>query len=71
MHRVRRVMLAVIVTGGLSGAGVAAFAPSATAAPIVCPGGQTATRTSDGWACVNNGNNDTGAGRHKGTGDRI
>ena len=23
------------------------------------------------WACVNNGGNDSGAGHHKGTGDKI
>lgn len=46
-------------------------APAANAAPITCPGGQTAQKTSSGWDCVNNGGNDTGAGRHKGTDAKV
>jgi hypothetical protein len=47
-------------------------AAPANAAPITCPGGQSAEKTGPGeWDCVNNGGNDTGAGRHKGTGDRV
>jgi hypothetical protein len=71
MRQVRRVVIGLVVTAGLSGAGVATFAPSATAAPITCPGGQTVTKTSSGWDCVNGGGNDTGAGRHKGNGDKV
>ncbi|GAA4286982.1 hypothetical protein [Georgenia daeguensis] len=38
-----------------------ASATTASAAPITCPGGQTATKTADGWDCVNNGGNDSNA----------
>jgi hypothetical protein len=43
--------LMVLLTLGLVNA------PAASAAPITCPGGQTATKTSTGWDCVNNGGN--------------
>lgn len=33
-------------------------APAANAAPIDCPDGQTATKTSSGWDCVNKAGND-------------
>jgi hypothetical protein len=33
----------------------------ALAAPIDCPNGQTATKVSGGWACVNNGGNQSNA----------
>ncbi|NUT37393.1 MAG: hypothetical protein HOV79_30470 [Hamadaea sp.] len=36
-------------------------ATAATAAPITCPGGQTVTKTSGGWDCVNNGGNTSNA----------
>lgn len=36
-------------------------AGSAAAAPITCPGGQTVTKTSSGWDCVNNGGNTSNA----------
>jgi hypothetical protein len=36
-------------------------APSASAAPITCPGGQTATKVAGGWDCVNNGGNTSNA----------
>lgn len=36
-------------------------ATSASAAPITCPGSQTATKTSSGWDCVNNGGNTSNA----------
>jgi ABC-type sugar transport system substrate-binding protein len=57
----------------LAAIAVAAMAAaSASAAPITCPGGQTAQQTSPGtWQCVNNGDNASGAGRHKGTDARI
>jgi hypothetical protein len=71
MKRIRRVALSVAVVGGLSGGALVALAPSAGAAPITCPSGQSVTKTSDGWACQNNGGNPTGAARHKGTGDKI
>ncbi|HCT78283.1 MAG TPA: hypothetical protein DGT23_17245 [Micromonosporaceae bacterium] len=36
-------------------------ATSASAAPITCPGSQTATKTSGGWDCVNKGDNTSNA----------
>jgi len=36
-------------------------ATAASAAPITCPGGQTVTKTSSGWDCVNNGGNTSNA----------
>jgi len=71
MKRIRRAALSIAVAGGLSGAGLVALAPSAGAAPITCPGGQSATKSSGGWVCTNNAGNPTGAGHHKGTGDKI
>lgn len=38
-----------------------ASATTASAAPITCPGGQTATKTADGWDCVNKGGNTSNA----------
>jgi len=49
------VSLLALLTFGLVNAGVA------TAAPITCPGGQTATKTSSGWDCVNKGGNTSNA----------
>jgi hypothetical protein len=71
MNRIRRIALTVAVVGGMTGGSLALLAPSAGAAPITCPGGQSATKTSSGWVCQNNGGNPTGAGHHKGTGDKI
>jgi hypothetical protein len=34
---------------------------TASAAPITCPGGQTATKTASGWDCVNRGGNTSNA----------
>lgn len=34
---------------------------AASAAPIECPGGQIATKTADGWDCVNRGGNTSNA----------
>lgn len=36
-------------------------ATTASAAPITCPGGQTATKTASGWDCVNNGGHTSNA----------
>jgi hypothetical protein len=44
---------------------------AASAAPITCPSGQTAQKVNGTFQCVNGGGNTTGAGRHKGTGDKI
>ena len=64
---------ALSTAAGLSLVAVAFVgAAPANAAPITCPGGQTAEKTGPGtWDCVNNGGNDTGAGRHKGTDAKI
>ena len=37
------------------GAGFLVSAAPISAAPITCPNGQTVTKTSSGWECVNNG----------------
>jgi hypothetical protein len=49
----------------------AALAPASGADPITCPSGQTATKTSSGWQCINNGNNATGGGQHQGNGEKF
>jgi hypothetical protein len=51
----------VLSTGLAAGALVGAMAMPAAAAPITCPGGQTATKTADGWDCVNKGGNTSNA----------
>jgi hypothetical protein len=63
-----KVFLATAATGALLAATAAA---PASAAPITCPGGQSAERVNGDWVCVNNADNPTGAGHHKGTGDKI
>lgn len=63
------IMLAAIIAA--LAAIVAATAGSAAAAPIYCPGGQTAQKTDSGWTCVNSGDNPTGAGWHNGNGNKI
>lgn len=55
------VALAVTVMGG-----AASFAAPASAAPITCPSGQTATGTKGTFTCENKGGQDTGAVRPKG-----
>ena len=40
---------------------IVATAAPAFAAPINCPGGQTATKTATGWDCVNQGGNPSNA----------
>lgn len=49
--------------GALLAAGlmVGAVAAPAAAAPIDCPPGQEATKTSDGWDCQNRGGNTSNA----------
>jgi hypothetical protein len=52
------------IATGLAVLGFAAalgMAPAAQAAPINCPGGQTATKTASGWDCVNKGGNTSNA----------
>lgn len=55
--RVRRLIIGSAV---VSGALLASAVP-ASAAPIECPGGQTATKVSGGWDCVNKGGNPSNA----------
>jgi hypothetical protein len=62
-----KVFFATVATCAL----IAAVAAPVSAAPIICPRGQTAVKVSGGWICQNNGGNPTGAGHHKGTGDKI
>ena len=57
--RKRIAALMVALFGGL-GLGLVT-ATAASAAPISCPGGQTATKTSSGWDCVNKGGNTSNA----------
>jgi hypothetical protein len=63
-------IIAAIGLAGILGLG---FVSPASAAPITCPGGQTATKTASGWDCVNNGGNTSNAENpknpNKGKGD--
>jgi hypothetical protein len=63
VKKIMGIVLGILLA--LSMAGVA------SAAPITCPGGQTAERTDSGWACVSNGGETTGAGWHKGTDAKL
>jgi hypothetical protein len=63
--------LKVFFATAASGALLATAAVPASAAPITCPGGQDAQRVNGDWVCVNSGDHPTGAGHHKGTGDKI
>lgn len=70
MHRRMKMFLATAASGALLG--VTAAAPSAPAAPITCPGTQTPVHEPGSpWHCENNGENESGAGWHKGTGNKI
>jgi hypothetical protein len=53
-----RKTIAVIGITSLLSIGMAGMAQ---AAPIDCPGSQTATKTSSGWDCVNKAGNGTNA----------
>lgn len=63
-------IIAAIGLGAVLGLG---FVSPASAAPIDCPGGQTATKTDGGWDCVNRGGNTSNAedpkNPNKGKGD--
>lgn len=56
---IRRITAAILSATALTFVGVGAG--EASAAPIECPGGQVATKTADGWDCVNNGGNTSNA----------
>jgi hypothetical protein len=47
----------IAIAAVLFAAGVAFTGSPAGADPISCPAGQTAVKTSDFWACENNGGN--------------
>jgi hypothetical protein len=66
-----RLRFKVLIATAASGVLLATAAAPASSAPITCPGGQDAVKTSSGWVCQNAGGNPTGAGRHKGTGDKV
>jgi hypothetical protein len=50
-------LVALPLAAGVSIIGI----ETASAAPIDCPGGQTAVKTASGWDCVNNGGNTSNA----------
>jgi hypothetical protein len=54
---VRRLIAAAVFAAGV----MLGTMGTASAAPIDCPGGQTATKTASGWDCVNNGGNTSNA----------
>lgn len=66
----KRKSAAILASGALL---LAMAATPASAAPIDCPGGQTATKTASGWDCVNRGGNPSNAedpkNPNKGKGD--
>lgn len=69
MRRRAKVFLATAASGALLAVGAAA--PSVSAAPITCPSGQEVVHENGSWFCKNGGGNESGAGRHKGTGEKI
>jgi hypothetical protein len=69
MRRRVKLFIATGAAGALLAVGVAA--PSVSAAPITCPNGQEAVHRNGHWFCENNGGNGSGAGHHKGTGEKI
>lgn len=56
---IRRITATVLSAAALTLVGVGVS--EASADPITCPGGQTATKTANGWDCVNNGGNTSNA----------
>lgn len=57
MRKVRKI---IALLGAIGVLGAISAVP-ANAAPIDCPGGQTATKTASGWDCVNKGGNTSNA----------
>lgn len=57
----RREIAAVVTVPFLLGGLTILGTGTANAAPIDCPNGQTATKTTSGWDCVNNGGNTSNA----------
>lgn len=63
---IRRIIAALITAGAITALGVS----TADAAPITCPGNQTAQQVSPGnFACVNNGGNADASGQTKNPND--
>lgn len=62
MRKFRTIVVATVVAGAMS-----LPALPASAAPIDCPNGQTATKTAEGksWYCENNGGNTSQGGASK------
>lgn len=72
MTRTRRNLLALVVTAAAAAGAVAGSSAVESAAPIVCPGNQTVTKTGPGtWACTTPTGNDTGAGWHQGNHNKL
>lgn len=67
----RRIVAAAAAVMGAAGMTLGLTIGAASAAPVTCPGGQTAEHVNGTWACVNNGDNPTGAGHHKGNGAKL
>lgn len=57
----RRVSLLGLLLAALFAVLASVGVGTASAAPIECPGGQTATKVATGWDCVNNGGNSSNA----------
>jgi Spy/CpxP family protein refolding chaperone len=66
-----RLRLKVFIATAATGALLATAAAPASAAPITCPSGQDPAHVGGDWFCQNGGGNPSGAGHHKGTGDKI
>ena len=70
MRRRAKVFFATAASGALLAVGAAA--PSVSAAPIECPGNQTAVHEPGSpWYCENSGGNESGAGWHNGNHKKI
>jgi hypothetical protein len=56
----KRIAAAIVAATAVVSFGVVTSG-AASAAPIDCPGGQTATKVDGGWDCINNGGNRSNA----------
>ncbi|HEX6237692.1 MAG TPA: hypothetical protein VFZ68_10890 [Acidimicrobiales bacterium] len=56
----RRIIAFIVALTAFLSFGIA-NSGAASAAPIDCPGGQTATKVDGGWDCVNRGGNTSNA----------
>jgi hypothetical protein len=57
----KRKVIAGLFAGSMIVGGFGFGMSTASAAPIDCPSGQTATKTADGWDCQNRGGNTSNA----------